>query len=68
MTLEEKKAFITQFMDSMKNTFLDKADRLPVVWDGHEIREWMADSFDNKRTDLMKTSRLRRSDVIIKNL
>jgi hypothetical protein len=43
MTREDKIRIINELSDSLRQTMLNKVDRLPAIWDGLEIRQWMAD-------------------------
>lgn len=47
MTRDEQKVFIAGLMDSVKRSMFHGIDRglVPEEWDGHELRQWMADRF-----------------------
>lgn len=44
-TREKKGEFITALMDSVRTGLLSSLDRVPADWDGHELRQWLADAF-----------------------
>lgn len=48
MTRDEQKVFITSLMDSVKRSMFQGIDRgiVPEEWDGHELRQWLADKFE----------------------
>jgi hypothetical protein len=62
MTNEEQRAILATFIESLKQTLLERAARWPDDWDGHELRELAADAFDRERTRLLSESRRRRRD------
>lgn len=72
MTTKEKRAFIKGLMRSVQVDILAKVPLMPAGWDGHELREYIADQFERERTRLMKESRGRKRDyqneVITTNL
>lgn len=44
-TKAEKSQFIADLIDSCHSRLLDRLDRVPDEWDGHELRQWIADTF-----------------------
>lgn len=46
------------FRDNLKHA-LGKVADLPDEWDGHEIREWIAEDAAGQRTHLMRNDRAR---------
>lgn len=71
MSLEDKRGFITQLSDSIRDEVLAKAERMPEEWDGHELRAYMADKWEQERTSLMRRGRrLRdyRNTIAVNNL
>ena len=70
-----KMEFVVDFMGSIQKEVLQNiaSDKIPADWDGHQLREYLADKFAWERTDLMKRphSRMRRrykNEVIVRNL
>jgi hypothetical protein len=45
MTRAEQKRFIRELIGSVQKTLLDNVSKVPAEWDGHEIRQWIADKF-----------------------
>jgi hypothetical protein len=73
MTKAEKMQFVLDLTESVRNEWQDKlkAGNVPESWDGHEIRQWLADKFDQERTHLMgdrKRLNSYRNDVLVNNL
>jgi hypothetical protein len=62
MTLEEKTQFVEDLITSVKKSILEKLPKAPGEWDGHELRQYIADCFKEQRGDLLKagTTRFRR--------
>lgn len=48
MTRDEQKVFIAGLMDSVKRSMFQGIERgaVPEDWDGHELRQWLADRFE----------------------
>ena len=70
-----KMEFVVDFMSSIQKEVLQNiaSDRVPLEWDGHQLREYLADKFAWERTELMKRprSRMRReykNAVLVRNL
>lgn len=53
MTRAEQKAFLTKFVNKVRDELLDHADKWPTTWDEHELQELVADAFDVQRTPVM---------------
>jgi hypothetical protein len=45
MTLKEKRAFVRSLTNSVRNAILARTDAMPAEWDGHELRQFLADEF-----------------------
>lgn len=45
---------VANLCDSIRDDVLTKIERMPEEWDGHEIRELLADEFERERTPCMK--------------
>ena len=54
MDLYEKREFIVSLTESVQRELIVMAARMPMEWDGHEIRELIAAKFDAERSDMMK--------------
>lgn len=72
MTEPEKKVFIQELMDSVRQEIYSKLYRTPEEWNGHELRQLVADKF-NDATTLDKDERDKRykdylNTVITQNL
>lgn len=52
MTPDQKIQFITNLMDSVRDELCRKVNdgRIPAEWDGHELRELMAEKFAAEAT------------------
>lgn len=57
MTTTEKRRFIRQLTKSIAKEAIEAARRMPQSWDGHELREYLADKFDASRSRLMDAKR-----------
>lgn len=49
MTRKEKRQFITDLCRSIKKESLAKVPSMPENWDGLELRQYLADKFDDSR-------------------
>ena len=45
MNKDEKHCFVTNLCDSVRDHVLSKLPQVPEEWDGHELRELIADAF-----------------------
>jgi hypothetical protein len=70
LSKEEKKQFIQEFIGRVQESLLSKLDRVPEEWDGYELREWIADTFDFERQGMMSAKRRKdyKNEVIVRNL
>lgn len=76
MNLRQRKAFIRELIASVENEILGNAERFPERWDGHELRRYIADTFDEKTGGLCahggrgdpRRRREYENDVIVNNL
>lgn len=48
MTREEKKRFVKNLCDSVRDTVLESVEKMPDEWDGHEIRAYLAEHFERE--------------------
>lgn len=69
---QEKEQFIKDLMGHVQKSMLNKLDKVPEDWDGIELRQWIADTFDWERTGsfVIDKKRLKnyRNEIIVKNL
>lgn len=52
-----KRRFIRTLCNSVRDELIAKVERMPADWDGHELRELIADTFNFSRTRLMRDAR-----------
>lgn len=45
MNLQEKNQFVHNILDDLKTEILKRVDKFPEDWDGHEIRQFIADYY-----------------------
>lgn len=74
MTRKDQIALLNGIFKCMKKHALERIKATPETeaWDGHEIREYVADLFERERTSLMKRDRKRKKEyknlLLISNL
>ena len=71
MTLQERTDFVNELVGSIKTTLLTKVGQTPDEWDGHELRQWIVDTFaDLAIANKMTGKRMKeyRNEVLIRNL
>lgn len=75
MTKEQKMEFVVNLTTSIQKEVLQKiaSERIPKEWDGHQLREYLADKFAWERTELMKRARSRlkkayENECLVRNL
>jgi len=49
MTTTQKREFIEELIQRVQRDLLERAPKLPEEWDGHELRQWVAERFDAQR-------------------
>lgn len=60
MTTDRKAEFVRELMESVGQSLAEDLTRVPADWDGHELRQWIADRFAREVCgDVMKGRRLR---------
>jgi hypothetical protein len=60
MNLKEKRAFVRRLTNSIRDAILARVKDLPEEWDGHELRQYLADNFAHEiYRGTMKGRRLR---------
>ncbi len=47
MTKKEQKRFIKELISNVEKDILKKADQFPEVWDGRELRIFIAEKFND---------------------
>lgn len=58
----EKRKFVADLFRAVETSIQSNIDKMPDNWDGHELREYIADRFDAERSTLMQKSGRRMSD------
>jgi hypothetical protein len=59
MTKADKRRFIRSLVDSIRREALAKVDLMPEDWDGHELRQYLADKFAFETTRMLRENRRR---------
>jgi len=54
---QRQREMIVALCDNMREHALAFLPQLPPAWDGHELRELLADLFDMERTHLMQQAK-----------
>lgn len=69
MNKTEKIEFIRDLTKSVTDGIIEKIDQIPAGWDGHELRQLLADKFDGQRS-LISRGRKRdyKNTVAVNNL
>jgi hypothetical protein len=57
MTPSEKRRFIRDLCDGLRDTILASVPFMPKEWDGHELREYIAEKAAANRSQAMKGKR-----------
>lgn len=73
MTKADKKRFARELTQSVLKTVIANVDRMPEEWDGIELRDYIADKFDESRAFkhrpyMRKRASEYRNEVIVRNL
>ena len=70
MTEQQKRTFIHDLCDSVRNELLSKTLAMPEDWDGRELRELIADTFERCRMPSLNKHRRKayRNEVLVRNL
>lgn len=45
MTRAEQRKFVNELIANVRKELMEKMPNVPEDWDGHELREWIADTF-----------------------
>jgi hypothetical protein len=73
MTAREQKRFVRDLISNVQADLLANVERVPAVWDGIELRRWIADKFqESAYSHVLKSDRRRlreyKNDVLTRNL
>lgn len=76
MTKAQQRKILKAICDNVRDHLLSRSDQWPEEWDGHELRELVAEVHNNERTSLMRgnygTGRRRRlearNEILVRNL
>jgi len=71
MTYEAKVTFTKELIATVQRDILRKMRKVPDDWDGHELRQLVADHFQAATTPLMEKGKRRRhyeNEVMIQGL
>ena len=79
MTQEEKITFVRELIDNVRDEIIAKVPNMPDEWDGHELRRFIADRFEEANMGLLARGQVRsrgnskrlkayRNEVIVNNL
>jgi len=72
MTAADKKRFVRELFSSVQRTVLENVAKMPEEWDGHELRQYIADKFDGCISDFMHRGGARKrayeNEIVVRNL
>ena len=73
MTRQEQYNFVRELIGNTEAKILARLDRVPEEWDGHELRQYVADQFRESVSRTMTEPRSRRmrdyrNTVLVNNL
>lgn len=70
MSKQEKCDFISDLIDSVHASLMHAVDKVPEHWDGLELRQLIADKFQEQTTTPMHGRRLReyRNEMLARNI
>lgn len=69
MVMGTKAEFITNFMNQMRDYFLENVGKTPDEWDGIELRQWIAEKMQGETYQMSrKRKRDYNNEVIVRNL
>ena len=72
MTKKDKKRFIGELTRSVTKTVLAKVNKMPEEWDGHELRQFLADHYQDCTSLIWKDYRSRyrayKNERLVNNL
>jgi hypothetical protein len=56
----QKLLFIQNLTSTVTAEIISKISQMPIEWDGHELRQYMADVYARQTSHLMKSGKRRR--------
>jgi hypothetical protein len=72
MSKTDQERIVRELLNGARTALLQKLPNIPDGWDGHELRQWVADYFTWQTTALLRSDRRRLSDykqmVLTRNL
>lgn len=73
MNFDERRQFLRNFCDNMRDSAVMMAGKMPEEWDGHELRKYLADKFAWEVSERMRGGRSTRvknyvNECITRNL
>lgn len=73
MTKKQQRALFNAIVRNVRKSLLLRSGDWPEAWDGHELRELLAVTFERERTSLMTEKRSRRrkdarNEMLVKDL
>lgn len=57
MTPKDRAAFVTNLCNSVRDQVVSRTPDMPDAWDGHELRELLADLFAGERSSVLQDKR-----------
>lgn len=57
MTKQEQKTFVRELIANVRADLLKQSKLIPPEWDGHELRQWIADTFQESSYTLRQDKR-----------
>lgn len=70
MTPAKQKQFVKDLIRNIQGGMLTDLPRVPEEWDGHELRQWIADRFRNQISIPLEGKRKRdyKNAILVNNL
>lgn len=71
MTRADQFTFVNELVNRVQSELLLNIERIPEEWDGHELRQWIADKFQESAYTLQRDKpryRAYRNEVLVRNL
>jgi hypothetical protein len=64
-----KREFVRDLIGSVQASILAEVDNMPEDWDGHELRQYIADWFEDQTTKMTPARhKAYRNEVLVRNL
>jgi hypothetical protein len=65
----QQRQFVTDLCDNLRSDLLESVNKVPENWDGHELREWVADTAGQFKGGMIRTrKREYKKDILVNNL